>query len=204
MGEEGTGRATESGIYKSVAGVYAKLEERFRSDGFSYRPEPHMVNEERKKTESIYRAEFGNSMIFEGIREISAGSPPHPPPTIAPWAFRASDMCLRMGDALRDSLVSGAVYAYYLDYMAPDTGDAPRVFARDIIRRSCIVGNSTPLHPMLGKYESIASGGYCPMFAALSLFEGGVSTRMLASLRRGDSGYVTPRPESIARTISKA
>ena len=66
---------------------------------------------------------FGNCMISEGLRGISAGSPPEPPPSIASWTYRASDMRLKMDDALRDSLVSGAVFAYYLDYMAPDTGD---------------------------------------------------------------------------------
>ena len=163
------GRCDPAGIFKRVAGVYAKLEERLRSDGCSHRPYPHMVNKGLKNTESLYRAEFGDCLIFETLREISAENPPHSPPTIAQWALRASDMCIKIDDALRDSMVSGAVFDYYLEYMAPDTEDAHHVFPREIIRRSCVVGNSTPLHPMLGKYESIASGGYCPLFAALSL-----------------------------------
>ena len=60
---------------------------------------------------------------------------------------------------MQDSLVSGGISGHYLDYMSPDMEYAPHIFARDVIRRSGKLGNSTPLHPLLEKRESIAIGG---------------------------------------------
>ena len=55
--------------------------------------------------------------------------------------------------------------------MSPDIEDDPHIFIRDTIRRSGRVGDP-PLHPILEKYASIAIFGKCPLFPALSLFEG--------------------------------
>ena len=78
-----------------------------------------------------------------------------------------------MEGSLQDSLASGGISRHYLEYMSPDTEYAHQIFTREVIRRSGRWGDSTPTHPLLEKYESVAISGLCPIFAALSLFECG-------------------------------
>ena len=136
IGESGAGVcASESAIYNCVGKAYAKLEIKLQIGGGSRCPYSRSTDEARKDTDPPDRIQSENCMIFDGFRKISAGTPTTPLPSTASWAYRASDMCLKVAGAIRDSLISWEAFIYYLAYMSLYRGGDPHVFTRDIIRR---------------------------------------------------------------------
>ena len=172
IGDSGGGCAAESDIYNCANEAYAKLGTKLRIGGESHCPYFRSTDGARIDIDPPGRSQFGNWAIFDDLREISAKTPKTPlsTPHVPPGHIQRPK-CLKMEGAIQYSLVCGVVFSHYLDYMSLDTeyGPAPQIFTREIIRQPGRWGNSAPLRPLREMYESIAIGGYCPIFPVLSL-----------------------------------